>query len=382
MLALQIYTFACMYKLFSALFCMLVGVWSCVGGGGGVAPSSDTIPMGYASGIVMEDFGNCIVATVKDPWKEGVTLARYVLADSAAIAAGGLPGGTLVRVPLRRLVAASAPHAALIGMLCEQGCVAGVCDPGYMKAAYVAEGLAEGKVADCGSALSPNWERIVGIGADAVLVLAFEQGTAFSKVAAAGVPVVECAEYMERSALGRAEWMRFYGRLFGCAGKADSLFCEVERRYAGLRTLAATDGVGHPSAITERVYGSVWYVPGGRSSAAGLMADAGMEYVFRKDTRSGSLPLPFEKVLYEAAAADVWLLNHDGGLTLAALAGEKSGYGRIKAFRDGNVWGVDVSATDYFEQLSWRPDTILRDYAAIAHPGLGLGIPAFYKRLR
>ena len=33
---------------------------------------------------------------------------------------------------------------------------------------------------------------------------------------------------METSALGRAEWMRFYGLLFGVVSKADSLFAEVD----------------------------------------------------------------------------------------------------------------------------------------------------------
>ena len=42
------------------------------------------------------------------------------------------------------------------------------------------------------------------------------------------IPIIECADYMETSALGRAEWMRFYGLLFGVAPQADSLFAEVD----------------------------------------------------------------------------------------------------------------------------------------------------------
>ena len=44
---------------------------------------------------------------------------------------------------------------------------------------------------------------------------------------------------METSALGRAEWMRFYGLLFGEAQKADSLFAEVEKNYNELKALVA-----------------------------------------------------------------------------------------------------------------------------------------------
>ena len=45
------------------------------------------------------------------------------------------------------------------------------------------------------------------------------------------IPIIECADYMETSSLGRAEWMRFYGLLFGKAAESDSLFARVEADY-------------------------------------------------------------------------------------------------------------------------------------------------------
>lgn len=42
-------------------------------------------------------------------------------------------------------------------------------------------------------------------------------------------------DYMETSALGRAEWVRFYGLLFGKEAEADSLFAGVEEAYLSLR---------------------------------------------------------------------------------------------------------------------------------------------------
>ena len=39
---------------------------------------------------------------------------------------------------------------------------------------------------------------------------------------------------MERSALGRAEWMKFYGILFGREHEADSLFAVVKQNYKSL----------------------------------------------------------------------------------------------------------------------------------------------------
>lgn len=59
--------------------------------------------------------------------------------------------------------------------------------------------------------------------------LPFENSGGYGRVEKLNIPIIECADYMETSALGRAEWMRFYGLLFGEAQKADSLFAEVEK---------------------------------------------------------------------------------------------------------------------------------------------------------
>lgn len=47
----------------------------------------------------------------------------------------------------------------------------------------------------------------------------FENSGGYGRVEKLNIPIIECADYMETSALGRAEWMRFYGLLFGEAQK-------------------------------------------------------------------------------------------------------------------------------------------------------------------
>ena len=50
-----------------------------------------------------------------------------------------------------------------------------------------------------------------------------------------GIPIVETADYMERTPLARAEWMRFYGRLYGKGALADSIFDITEQRYLEIK---------------------------------------------------------------------------------------------------------------------------------------------------
>ena len=74
----------------------------------------------------------------------------------------------------------------------------------------------------------------------ALLLSPFENSGGYGKLDELKIPIIECAEYMETSALGRAEWMKFYGILFGCKQTADSLFKVVEHNYLSLKAKAKT----------------------------------------------------------------------------------------------------------------------------------------------
>ena len=95
---------------------------------------------------------------------------------------------------------------------------------------------------------------------------------------------------MESTALGRAEWMKFYGLLVGAEVEAHSLFRMVEQRYDSLKETAARQKES-PVIFTDKPYGNIWYQPGAESSAARLYADAGASIAFPEYKKSGSVPL-------------------------------------------------------------------------------------------
>ena len=115
---------------------------------------------------------------------------------------------------------------------------------------------------------------------------------------------------METSALGRAEWMHFYGLLFGKQQVADSLFASVEQNYNELKNLVAPISYA-PSVMCDLKTSSTWYTPGGNSTISKLYTDASANYIFREDTHSGSLPYPFEVIFEKGQQADVWLIRYN-----------------------------------------------------------------------
>ena len=91
---------------------------------------------------------------------------------------------------------------------------------------------------DCGDGMAPNIERIIALNPDVMIMSPFENSGGIGKLQQLNIPVVMAADYMEQSPLGRAEWMKLYGMLFGCEQTADSLFNVVDSTYNSLKSMA------------------------------------------------------------------------------------------------------------------------------------------------
>lgn len=344
----------------------------------------DTLRYAYASLLLTIEHPGYTRVDIRDPWHPGQTLARYALVargvkgDSLVKQSPWGEGVSVVRVPLRQAVVFTSAHCALFQELGAETCVAGVCDKPFNNLAWI---KGNKKIADCGSSVSPDVERIVDIKADALLVSPF-QDAHYERLTQTGIPLILLADYMETSPLGRAEWMRFYGRLVGKTREADSLFQRVDSIYQGLRAQARRLPKGR-SLLTERKTGSVWYCPGGRSTIGQLLADAHTGYPFARDTHAGSLPLSPEQVMEQADSIDVWAfkVNDSDPLSYRWLLEEYAGYASLKAFRQREVYACPVNATLFFEEQAFHPEHLLRDFILLSHPGALPGKLRYFRRL-
>ena len=356
----------------------------------------DTIALHYAQQLSLIQYKGYVQATLANPWKEGAILHSYVLVPKGRVGDSLLQHdaqlqameATVVRTPIAHAVVFTTSHCALLYDLHAQQALSGVCDLAYINLPDVQRRAKlppkdTAAVVDCGSSMQPDVERIMQLHPEVLLVSPFEQSGGFGKLATLNIPIIETADYMETSALGRAEWMKFYGLLFGRAQQANALFAQVDSNYHALMAKAQQTRE-KVSAFTERKMGSVWYVPGGRSTIAQLLRDAQVTYPFADDTHSGSLALSFETVLNEAGNSDIWLIkyNHHPN-TRQALLAEDAGYAQFKAFQRGKVFGCDCAAVPYYEEVDFHPDRLLNDILQIAYPTLnGLAPLRYYHRMK
>ena len=389
------------------------------------AEAGDTLEMKYAKLLTIVKHGDVeetsdaaegidyqyAEALVANPWKAGTMLHRYILIPKgeegdktvAMLAKRRSTGARCttdtVRTPVERSAVFIAPHCQLMYELGCQQAIRGVCDLDYInipdvkkRAALSGNTSAQNPIVNCGSSMAPDIEHIIALKPEAILLSPFENSGGYGKLDKLHIPIIEAADYMESSPLGRAEWMKFYGMLFGneegksngisgsCEPKADSLFAKIEKEYLSLKAQAA----GYPkglSILTERKTGNVWYVPGGQSTIGILLKDANARYIFSDDQHSGSMAMSPEQILAKGKQVDVWAFKYFGGapLSQAQLLQEYDGYKALAAFNRGNIYQVDTSTVPYFELTSFHPELLLREFIILAH-GERFGKLRFYKK--
>ena len=361
-------------KPLSLLCLTLLFLSACQGGKQGMVSSEtgDTLSLHYAENLTLVTYPDYTIATLRNPWDTLKTLHTYILVPKEKPLPEQLPEGTVVRTPLSKSVIYSSVHCSLIDKLGAFKSIGGVCDLKYIKLPSIQDGCSKGAIIDCGDGMNPDMEKIIELHPDAILLSPFENSGGYGRIEKLNIPIIECADYMETSALGRAEWMRFYGLLFGVASEADSLFAEVDSCYGRLKKRAALSSVSL-SIVSELKSGSAWYVPGGRSTIGRLFNDACGRYVFSEDKHSGSIPLAFETVFDKAGDADVWTIkyNRDRDMTYADLKADYMGYTGFKAFKTRNIYGCNTAKVPFYEETPFRPDYLLADLIQILHPEIG-----------
>ena len=343
----------------------------------------DTLQLKYATLLTLTAHDGYTTATLADPWNAGQTLHTYILVSPDGSLPDSTGTATIIHTPVQHAVVATSVHCSLLTDLGCGSSIAGVCDLQWINLPWIQEQAKKDSIADCGNSMSPTVETIIALQPDAIFLSPFQNSGGYGQVEETGIPIIEMTDYMEAGPLARAEWMRFYGLLFGVPDTADSLFATVEANYNDLKAMASAMPKGR-SVMMDMMMSGVWYVPGGQSTIGQLIADAHAGYPWSDDEHSGSLQLAFESVLEKAADSDVWLIRYSSPapLTSRSMIADNKGYGQFKAFQTGQIYGCDTRKTSFFEDTPFHPDRLLRDLIIITHPdSTGNGTPEYFQKI-
>lgn len=313
--------------------------------------------------ISLYDRGNYEEVVVTSP--DGKEEARYVLLGKTDSIPEGKPENAVVlRVPLSSFAIDSEVYASALEELGCGGSVKGMFDAQFVTSPGLKPLIENGQISNLGSPSSPAIEKLLELQPESVMV-SYYDGMQMTGIDKLGVPVVKMYDLQETSPLGRAEWLRFIGRLAGKAETADSIFDSVKKRYLSLKTEVDSKSF-KPKVLTDTPYEGVWYVPGGASYQAALLKDAGGNYFKGSDKSTGSLNLSMEQVLDGGADADIWLIKSFGDApTLRSLKNENPLFEELKPFKTGEIYFSDTSRSGLFREFPFHPDLLLEDYHKI-----------------
>ncbi len=340
----------------------------------------------YSEKFSLMAYPHFSLLTIFDPWQDaGGRSFTLVLRKDHRRVPDSLARYTVIDVPVRRVVAFSTTHVGFVAALHEERSIVGLSGTEYVYNPQIRERIDEGLVSEVGYAPAVDYEAIVKLKPDMVLLYGLNSSvTGISeRLSRAGIPSLIIAEYLESHPLGKMEWLKVIAALYGKEALADSLFNRSVTRYEQLKVQAS--GAGEkPRVLVGLPWKDTWYMAGGRSFTARLIKDAGGDYLWKDDPSKDYIPLDLESAYQEAFHARCWI-NAGSARSLDEIAGRDDRFAGLPVFETGEIYNNDArinpeGGNDYWESGVVHPEEILEDLISIFHPGLAGEHPLNYYR--
>ena len=288
---------------------------------------------------------------------------------------------TIIRTPVRRIVCMTTPQLKAFSLMDAYDCVVATSDTRRMQNPEWLARLDDERVKRIGIEGNFDTEIIMNLVPEVILISPFKEG-GYDVMKEVGIPLLPHLGYKETTPLGQAEWLKLVGLLTGEPDKAMQIFAQIEQRYNTLKALTA-NVAERPVVLSGEIHGGNWYAVGGKSFLAEIFKDAGADYVFKDDPRSGGIYLDFETVYNQADKPCYWriLNNYPGKYTYEVLKAQDARYADFKAFRERGVIYCNMRERAYYENMPMEPDLLLADFIKVFHPSLLPDYEPVYYRL-
>lgn len=339
-------------------------------------------------GFNVEESGGIKKLTVFNPWEKanGVSFEYFLVTRTADIP-DSLSGKRVIKIPVQRVICLSTTHLAYLDVLEETDAVVGISGSQYISNPEIRQRMEQDEVPDVGYGQNLNYELMVSLKPDLVMVYGIgSEVTSYTrKLEELGIPVVMVAEYLEESPLGKAEWVKFMGAFFEKEEMAEDYFIKIGKEYNRLKELAA-GAQSQPKVLVGSPYKDAWWVPGGNSYLANLIADAGGSYIGQNNASHESYVISFENALAWGGLADIWI--NMGNLTSKKeLLAADQRFENLAVFNKGKLYNnikrlSSHGGNDFWESGTVNPHLILRDLISIFHPGLVEEELVYYREIQ
>lgn len=267
---------------------------------------------------------------------------------------------------INKIIVFSATHVYMLDTLNALDRVIGFSESHYTANQKLLNKIDQGKVKLYGEFETCDLEALVMSGAELIIISGgMDQSEKIEQLNKAGIVVLQNFEWLEKSPLGRAEWIKFFGAITGNSRLADSIFDGIKTNYNELKLHAKADS----TELANFLYGfggsAGWYVPGGRSFMALLFDDAGISYPWGKNNELGGVNKSYESIALKSKNAHIWI--SPGFSSKKDILTADNRFSEFQAFKNGSIYNYDKrvgsnGTTEFWEKSVLRCDLLLSDF--------------------
>lgn len=331
----------------------------------------------YAKGFSVAHFDNFSVLSIKNPWPKSDKTYNYALVEKSKLPTITLNAEEfdgIIPVPIEKIVVTSTTHIPALELLNVENTLVGFPGTDYVSSPKTRTLIDSGNIRELGKNEGINTEVLLELQPEVVVGFGIDgNNKTFETIKKSGIPVIYNGDWVETSPLAKAEWIKFFGLLFGKEKEADLVFNRIEHDYNEAKKMAATVE-NRPTILSGAMHKDVWYLPSGTSPEAQLLKDANVDYLWQNVESEGSLALSFEAVFEKGKTADIWISPSYYG-SFEALEKANEHYTQFDAFKNKTIYSFvntqgEKGGVTYYEEGTTRPDLALKDLIKICHPNL------------
>ena len=328
----------------------------------------------YAKGFSIQKYDGFSILKVMNPWPKANKNYTYILQEENETIPDSLKKYTTIKTPITSIVVTSTTHIPSLELLGVENTLVGFTNLKYISSEKVRNRIDDGKIKELGNNNDLNTEIIISLAPSVIIGFGIDNNNStLENLEKSGLKVMFNGDWNEESPLGKAEWIKFFGALYGLNEKANTIFSKIEVDYNKTKKIAEKSKYS-PTILSGAMFGDQWYLPKGESWGSFFMKDAKANYLWSETKGTGSLALSFETVLEKAKNADFWI--GPGQFTsLKEIEETNKHYAEFKAFKSKNVYSFSTKKGKtggvlYYELAPNRPDLVLKDMLKIIHPEL------------
>ena len=328
----------------------------------------------YAKGLEIYKYKGFSIVKITNPWPNSNASFTYVLQEKNEIIPDSLKQFPAITIPIKKIVVTSTTHIPALELLGVENTLIGFPNTDYISSEKTRKLIDAGKVREVGSNESLNTEVLIDIKPDVIVGFGINNSNpTLDNLQKSGLNIIFNGDWNEQTPLGKAEWIKFFGALYGLDSQANKVFSTIEKEYNNTLALAKKATL-KPTVFCSSMFQNQWDIPQGESWASLFFKDAHSDYLWKNTKGTGSLPLSFESVLDLAQKADFWIAPGDFS-SLKQMSDSNPHYEEFLSFKNKKVYSYAVNKGKkggilYFELSPTRPDLVLKDLIRIFHPEL------------